>query len=198
MCQYYLGQSRSLMCTNQITNYYCFSPSVLGWAKSKCGNVISCVAVCEYIDDPAHVKIRKGDINLTRWSNVGKKILLLKILENAKNCDIPQSYLLITNNEFVRVRYLLIYGSKKVSTVKKSASDWKGQLENSHRENSFYKWLRRNPLIVSVFLYILMLVFVGISKNRAVEYYKNILMQFLQNRFKFLWNLSRNCIFFKQ
>lgn len=37
-----------------------FSPSVLGWNKSQCGNVVSCVMVCEYINDPMHVKVRKG------------------------------------------------------------------------------------------------------------------------------------------
>lgn len=37
-----------------------FSPSVLSWDESKMGNTMSCVAICEYIDDPAYVKIRKG------------------------------------------------------------------------------------------------------------------------------------------
>ena len=37
-----------------------FSPSVLSWNKSKIGNLMSCVALCEYIDDPMHYKIQKG------------------------------------------------------------------------------------------------------------------------------------------
>lgn len=37
-----------------------FSPSVLSWNKSKVGDVVSCIAVCEYIDDPQFVKVRKG------------------------------------------------------------------------------------------------------------------------------------------
>jgi poly [ADP-ribose] polymerase 16 len=38
-----------------------FSPAVLGWNKSKIGDVVSVVAVCEYIDDPNFVKVRKGE-----------------------------------------------------------------------------------------------------------------------------------------
>ena len=38
-----------------------FSPAVLGWNKSKIGDVVSCVAVCEYCDDPNFVKVRKGE-----------------------------------------------------------------------------------------------------------------------------------------
>jgi len=125
---------------------------------------MSCVAVCEYINDPFHVKMRK---------------------ENAKNSDIPHSYLLITNNELVRVRYLLIYGSKKSAAAKKPLDTSEEQVENQGH-NKFYKWCRKNPLLISVFLYVLMLFFVGISKHPAVEYYKNIVMRFLRNRFKFL------------
>ena len=37
-----------------------FSQSVLSWNRSKLGELISCTAVCEYIDDPLYTKIRKG------------------------------------------------------------------------------------------------------------------------------------------
>lgn len=40
-----------------------FSPSVLSWNKSRIGNLMSCVALCEYIDDPMHYKIQKGTLN---------------------------------------------------------------------------------------------------------------------------------------
>jgi poly [ADP-ribose] polymerase 16 len=38
-----------------------FSPSVLSWKKSKIGELVSSVALCEYIDDPRHYKIQKGN-----------------------------------------------------------------------------------------------------------------------------------------
>jgi hypothetical protein len=39
-----------------------FSQSVLSWNRSKLGELISCTAVCEYIDDPIYTKIRKGTL----------------------------------------------------------------------------------------------------------------------------------------
>lgn len=168
-------------------NYF-YSPSVLGWKQAKCGNVMSCVAVCEYINDPSHVKIRKGKLTEIKYFILFCKSFFVNsniYLENAKNSDIPQSYLLITNNEIVRVRYLLIYGSKKSTASKKPAATSE-EVEFPQRTNNFFGWCRKNPLVVSVVLYILMLFLVGISKHRAVEYYKHVLMRFLQNRFKFL------------
>lgn len=38
-----------------------FSPSVLSWSKSRLGDLMSCVALCEYIDDPRHCKIKRGN-----------------------------------------------------------------------------------------------------------------------------------------
>jgi poly [ADP-ribose] polymerase 16 len=140
-----------------------FSQAVLGWSRSKIGELISSVCLCEYIDDHNYIKIRK---------------------ENAKNSDIPQSYLLITNNEIVRVRYLLIYGNKKPSLKKQPSSTLE---ENSIAQpgQSFMWWCRKNPLIVSAFLYVILLVLVGLSNTQVFEYYKNILTNFLKKRFKF-------------
>lgn len=72
-------------------------------------------------------------------------------LENAKNSDIPQSYILITNNEIVRPRYILMYGSKK-SIAKKPT------VKTVHvpevPRTGLLNWVRRNPMIVSVVLYV--------------------------------------------
>jgi hypothetical protein len=91
--------------------------------------------------------------------------------------------LLITNNELVRVRYLLVYGSKKKSAAIKKPSTSE-ELEVQPR--SFLLWCRKNPLIVSAVLYISLLFLVGASNHRAVEYYKHHLWNFLKKRFKFL------------
>lgn len=73
--------------------------------------------------------------------------------ENAKNSDIPQCYLLITNNEIVRVRYLLIYGSKKTAATSKPQMTPAEEVKVVQR-NGFMWWCRKNPLIVSAFLYV--------------------------------------------
>ena len=162
-----------------------FSPAVLSWNKSKIGDVVSCVAVCEYCDDPTFVKVRKGEKN--RFNYFPIILLSFFLLENAKNSDIPQSYLLITNNELVRVRYLMIYGSKKKAVVRKPSTSEEVELVPSR---SFLQWCRKNPLVISVTLYVFLLFLVGFSNHRAVEYYKNKLWSFLKNRFKFLWGKS--------
>lgn len=63
------------------------SPSGAGWGASMCGSMISCVALCQYVDNPIHVK-----------------------KESAHNS--PVEHILITKNNMVRVRYLLFYGSR--------------------------------------------------------------------------------------
>lgn len=127
------------------------------------------VAVCEYLDDPLYVKTRK---------------------ENSRNSDIPQKYLLITNNEIVRVRYLLIYSTKKSSApkaVESTAKENQGLSAGDQRTStSIFQWACRNPFIISVLLYVLLLFVVGMSNNRAVEYYKNAIISFLKKRLKFL------------
>lgn len=163
---------------------------------------MSCVAICEYIDDPSCVKVRKGENVDVPGSlqNFNQK----SFPENAKNSDIPQSYLLITNNEVVRVRYILVYGSKN-ATAAAAPPVTANQEVKIERTSGFFWWCRKNPLIVSAFLYvsvfhnltttvsfkcsrfqIFLLFLVGASNHRAVEYYKNIAMDFVRNRFKFL------------
>lgn len=86
-----------------------FSESVLGWKKSQCGELLSSICVCEYIDDKDFVKIRKK--------------------ENPKNSDIPEKYLLITNNDVVRVRYLMIYSYANKVAIK-TAPNQHGKIFN--------------------------------------------------------------------
>jgi poly[ADP-ribose] polymerase 16 len=159
-----------IYCANEMQVSLLFSQSVSSWSRSKLGDLVSCVAICEYIDDPQYAKIRK---------------------ENAKNSDIPQSYLLITNNEIVRVRYLIIYGSNK-PVVKPSLSSSSLQTATSIDDTSetrswrsFFTWCRKNPLFVSAFLYVLLLALVGFSNHRSFEHYKRIAMDFIKRRFKF-------------
>jgi hypothetical protein len=109
------------------------------------------------------------------------------VLENAKNSEIPHNYLLITNNEIVRVRYLFVYGSNK-PTIKLSSTS--GNESASINEvgtsgNAFLNWCRRNPLFVAGALYVILLMLVGLNNNRYVEHYKRIIGDFFNKRFKF-------------
>jgi len=74
-----------------------YSPCGQGWNKSQLGSQLSILALCEVIDHP-DVK-RKG-----------------------RSKAIPEKYILVTNNELVCLRYLLIYKRPKV--IKKVSCFW--------------------------------------------------------------------------
>jgi hypothetical protein len=80
----------------------------------------------------------------------------------------------------------MIYGKKKSSSSVKKSSVTDGDEKELQQGVNVLTWCRKNPLIVSVCLYVILLFCVGLSNHRAVEYYKNIIMKFLRNRFKFL------------
>lgn len=105
--------------------------------------------------------------------------------ENSKVNDIPQNYLLITNNEIVRVRYLLTYGSKKTSIKPSPSKDNLNTADKQIESLSFFTWCRRNPLLTSAILYFLFLALVGLNQNRSVEHYKSVLKDFFKRRLKF-------------
>lgn len=109
--------------------------------------------------------------------------IIFHLSENAKNSDIPHSYLLITNNEVVRVRYLLIYCTKKAAG--RTSTTRVDKVATAPRIG-FLTWCRRNPLLVSAFLYIFLLFLVGISKSRFVHFYTTSIMKFLSDRLKFV------------
>ncbi|GAB0088484.1 hypothetical protein DMENIID0001_029160 [Sergentomyia squamirostris] len=84
-----------------------YSPAVTSWTHSQLSKTISCVALCEYIDHPVYVKTNRG----------------------GSNKDIPRNFLIVTNNDIIRVRYLLLYGqprSKKSSSSGSSLTSWMG------------------------------------------------------------------------
>lgn len=87
------------------------------------------------------------------------------VLENSKNSDIPISYVLIKNNEIVRVRYLLIYSQSKLAQKVK-------EIPNQERKGVIV-WCKKNPLIISSVFYIGCLFLVGLSNHRVVQYYKS-------------------------
>lgn len=115
--------------------------------------------------------------------------ITMNIPENAKNSDIPHSYILVTNNEVVRVRYLLIYGKKRTMKPTKPENESADVTLDTSGQSRLFKcltWCRKNPFIVALSLYVIMLLIVGISNHRMFDYYRNNLMKFLEKRLKFV------------
>ncbi|ESN98639.1 hypothetical protein HELRODRAFT_67096 [Helobdella robusta] len=77
-----------------------YSPYGHGWPSSCMGSRLSCVAVCEIIDDPS-VKCKTQTEDKSRSH-----------IDGSIGGEIPEKYYIVTDDEFVRVKYLLVYASR--------------------------------------------------------------------------------------
>ena len=81
-----------------------------GWNNSAIGERLSCVAVCEILDHPdvkCTIKSKANDNRLTRSRARAR---------NSEGGDVPERYYVVTNNQVVRVKYVLVYAEKKAPT----------------------------------------------------------------------------------
>lgn len=117
-----------------------YSPFGAGWGASNCGAMLSCVALCEYINNPNHVKFKVDEKHKT---------------------DIPNTYIVITNNDVVRVRYLLFYGRQFPD-------------ENSAR-SVIIDWVSRNRYTLSLVCYTLFLASIGLANSGNGLYLRHII-----------------------
>lgn len=118
-----------------------FSSNGSAWPKSHLfGNHFACVALCEYVSNPLYIR------------------------NNPK--EVPKSYVVLTNNEIVRVRYVLIFTKGRRR---------RRQLRNGELEER--SWSTGAKITVGVILYLCLLGFVGIY-NRG---------SFFKDHFGSLW-----------
>lgn len=117
-----------------------YSPFGAGWGASNCGAMLSCVALCEYVENPNHVKFKVDEKHKT---------------------DIPNTYIVITNNDVVRVRYLLFYGRQFPD-------------ENSTR-SVIIDWVSRNRYTLSLVCYTLFLASIGLANSGNGMYLRHVI-----------------------
>lgn len=118
-----------------------------GWKHSAIGNKLSCVAVCEVLDHP--------DVKCTLKSkdNNEKEVRSRARARNSEGGDVPERYYVVTNNQVVRVKYVLVYAEKK-----------------PHARIQAGNWLiLRYPLASMMIIYIIFLVLIGYSKTRHFQ-----------------------------
>lgn len=118
-----------------------------GWKNSAIGERLSCVAVCEILDHPdvkCTIKSKANDNRLTRSRARAR---------NSEGGDVPERYYVVTNNQVVRVKYMLVYAEKKAPT-RTQARNW---------------LIFRYPLASIMVAYILVLICVGFSKTRLFQ-----------------------------
>ncbi|XP_013000922.1 protein mono-ADP-ribosyltransferase PARP16 isoform X1 [Cavia porcellus] len=92
--------------TSDLSLALIYSPHGHGWQHSLLGPILSCVAVCEVIDHPdVKCQTKKKDSKELDRSRVR--------IKHSEGGDIPPKYFVVTNNQLLRVKYLLVYSQKQ-------------------------------------------------------------------------------------
>lgn len=118
-----------------------------GWKYSAIGEKLSCVAVCEVLDHPDVKCTLKSRDSSERQSRSRARA------RNSEGGDVPERYYVVTNNQVVRVKYVLVYAEKKTPARARVR-----------------RWLMfRYPLASLMVIYILILAFIGFSKTRQFQ-----------------------------
>ena len=79
-----------------------------GWQSSALGKRLSCVAVCQVLDHPGV----KCTVQSQTSPNNSLPSRSRARARNSLGGDVPERYYVVTNNELVRVKYLLVYAEK--------------------------------------------------------------------------------------
>ncbi|KAM6306765.1 LOW QUALITY PROTEIN: protein mono-ADP-ribosyltransferase PARP16-like [Podargus strigoides] len=135
--------------TSDLSLALLYSPHGLGWQQSTLGSILSCVAVCEIIDHPdVKCQVKKKDSE-----EIDRKRARVK---NSKGGDVPQKYFVVTNNQLLRVKYLLVYSQKQ-----------------HRRSSSQSSWFHIHRFAIMMMLYLLLLIVIGASNLPTFIYYQH-------------------------
>ncbi|KAJ6643018.1 Protein mono-ADP-ribosyltransferase PARP16 [Pseudolycoriella hygida] len=126
-----------------------FSPIGTGWKSSLNGTELSCIALCEFVDHPQHLKCHLKDQQPNERKN---------------DQHIPDKYFVITNNDIVRVRYLLIFAK----SPDKSMQIYR---------NSVINWIYNNKSVAAMIFYAIILLSVGLANSRTGQYFRQMFWQ---------------------
>ncbi|OWF54131.1 mono [ADP-ribose] polymerase PARP16-like [Mizuhopecten yessoensis] len=131
-----------------------YSPMGLGWEKSCIGHKLSCVAVCEIIDD-ASVKCQVKEDGNNEQTNKKRAYAA-----NSEGGDVPEKYYIVQNNDMLRIKYLLVYVEK--------ASQQKRETQSRRWHNT---WLFQHRFVLMIVLYVLLLALVALYNSRIFQSY---------------------------
>ncbi|KAM9808328.1 protein mono-ADP-ribosyltransferase PARP16 [Neosynchiropus ocellatus] len=138
--------------TSDLSMAVLYSPHSSGWQQSLLGPLLSCVALCEVIDHPdVKCQVKKKDSEMIDRQRSRAK--------NSEGGDVPQKYFVVTNNQLLRVKYLLVYSQRRHLT--------------SRSRNS--SWLLRHHFAIMMGLYLLLLVVIGaFNSNTFISYWNRL------------------------
>ncbi|XP_024423644.2 protein mono-ADP-ribosyltransferase PARP16 isoform X1 [Desmodus rotundus] len=136
--------------TSDLSLALIYSPHGHGWQRSLLGPILSCVAVCEVIDHPdVKCQTKKKDSK-----EIDRKRARIKHSEGG---DIPPKYFVVTNNQLLRVKYLLVYSQKQAKS----------------RASSQLSWFSSHWFTVLISLYLLLLLIVSVINSSAFQHFWN-------------------------
>ncbi|XP_078539197.1 protein mono-ADP-ribosyltransferase PARP16 [Lissotriton helveticus] len=136
--------------TSDLSLALLYSPHGHGWQHSILGSVLSAVAVCQIIDHPdVKCQVKKKD---------SKEIDRRRArVRNSEGGDVPQKYFVVTNNQLLRVKYLLIYSQK----------------QHRRKTCSPPSWFFNHRFALMMGMYVLLLAVIGMSNSPAFLSYWN-------------------------
>lgn len=140
--------------TSDLSMAVLYSPHSSGWRESLLGPLLSCVALCEVIDHPGvKCQVKKKDSEIIDRQRSRAK--------NSEGGDVPQKYFVVTNNQLLRVKYLLVYSQKR-------------HLSRKSRSSS---WLHRHHFVIMMSLYLLLLILIGAFNSSSFVSFWNKLFR---------------------
>lgn len=140
--------------TSDLSMAVLYSPHSSGWRESLLGSLLSCVALCEVIDHPdVKCQVKKKDSEIIDRQRSRAK--------NSEGGDVPQKYFVVTNNQLLRVKYLLVYSQKR-------------HLSRNSRGSS---WLLRHHFVIMMSLYLLLLILIGAFNSSSFVSFWNRLFR---------------------
>ncbi|KAK7832782.1 hypothetical protein U0070_026978 [Myodes glareolus] len=135
--------------TSDLSLALIYSPHGHGWQHSLLGPILSCVAVCEVIDHPdVKCQTKKKDTKEIDRSRAR--------IKHSEGGDIPPKYFVVTNNQLLRVKYLLVYSQKQPRRASRQLS-----------------WLSSHWFMVMMSLYLLLLLIVSVANSSAFQHFWN-------------------------
>nr|XP_044620644.1 protein mono-ADP-ribosyltransferase PARP16 isoform X7 [Equus asinus] len=136
--------------TSDLSLALIYSPHGHGWQRSLLGPILSCVAVCEVIDHP--------DVKCQTKKKDSKELDRRRArIKHSEGGDIPPKYFVVTNNQLLRVKYLLVYSQKQPKS----------------RASSQLSWVSSHWFTVMISLYLLLLLLVSVINSSAFQHFWN-------------------------
>lgn len=90
--------------------------------------------------------------------------------ERTIKSGVPDKYFVITNNEIIRIRYLVVYGSENRAVTQASV-----------HENRIIRWVNDNKWIAAMIAYGVILFIIGISDSRQGYFVRQFIRKKLNN-----------------